>query len=474
MRTHACSTVASSSVLGAIIIAAPSLCLASGFQLLEQSSAGLGSAFAGIGALAEDPSTVFFNSAGLTRLDKPMLATSVTGINISTKFHNNASTAAVGQTLGSQGGQAGDLTFLPAIYGSLPINKTIALGLGLNVPFGLKTEYDSDWMGRFQATKSEVKTLNVNPAIAFKLGEYVSLGVGADFQHIQAELASAVNYTAVIGQVLGQRAAAGQLPGCVSPATCAAVINALLTPNAGLQGTSKVRGDDSAWGFDAGILFDLPSKTRIGLAYRSGINYTVEGTVKFAAPATSNPVGAPIIAGASAPGAALSSGPAQLHIKLPAIARASFVQPLGSNLNVLADVSWTQWSNIQQLAIKRPTGIAISTTPEHWRDTWRYALGVSYALNNAWKLRAGVAYDEAPVPDSTRTPRLPDIARKWASVGAQWHINNVADLDAGYAHLFLSDAKIHQDNGSASAYGLLDGVQRTSIDILGVQLSVKF
>jgi long-chain fatty acid transport protein len=445
---------------------------------LEQSAAGLGSAFAGVGATAEDSSTVFFNSAGLTRLTKPELTTSVTAVNISTKFHNSGSTAALGQPLGSQGGQAGDLTPLPAIYGSLPLNQRISVGLGLNVPFGLKTEYDSGWMGRFQATKSEVQTFNINPTIAFKLNDYVSIGVGADFQHIQAELASDVNYTAVIGQGLGQLAVAGRLPNCsggvpLSP-TCAATVNALLTANAGLAGTSKVRGDDSAWGFDAGVLFELPSNTRVGLAYRSGIDYTVDGTVNFTAPATASATGTAIIAGASAPGATLSDGPAQLHIKLPAIARASLVQKINPNLDVLADVSWTQWSNIQQLAIKRPTGVAISTTPERWRDTWRYALGVSYALNTAWKLRVGIAYDEAPVPDSTRTPRLPDIARKWASVGAQWHINNAADLDAGYTHLFLSDARIHQDNSSASAYGLLDGVQQTSIDILGVQLSVKF
>jgi len=458
MHTRASSTIASTTLIGVLVSAAPSSALASGFQLLEQSSAGLGSAFAGIAATAEDPSTVFFNAAGLTRLDKPALTTSVTAVNISTKFHNEGSLPAFGQSLGSEGGQAGDLIPLPAIYGSLPVNKNIVLGLGLNVPFGLKIEYDRDWMGRFQATKSEVKTYNVNPAIAFKLGDYVSFGVGADFQHIQAELASDVNYSAVVASAI--------CPVPTAP-TCAFV-----PQNLGLQGSSKIRGDDSAWGFDAGVLFSLPSNTRIGLAYRSGIDYTVEGTVDFTAPTAANPAGAAAIAGASA--SVLADGPAKLRIKLPAIARASLVQTLGSNFDLLADVSWTQWSNVQQLAIERPNGTPVSTTPEQWRDTWRYALGVSFALNNAWKLRAGVAYDETPVPDSTRTPRLPDNDRKWASVGAQWHINDVADLDAGYSHLFLNDAPVHQDNGNANLYGTLNGVQKTEIDIFGLQLSVKF
>lgn len=472
MRLLTRSTVVSSSLLGALCVAAPGASFASGFQLLEQSSSALGSAFAGVAATAENPSTVFFNAAGLTRLDKPALATSVTGINISTKFHDAASTAALGQSLGSEGGQAGNFTVLPAVYGSLPVSDRIVLGLGLNVPFGLKTTYDNDWMGRFQATKSEVKTYNINPAIAFKFNDYVSVGVGADFQHIQAELGSDVNYTAVIAQVLSQRAAAGQIPGCPATPSCAATVSALLAPNAGLQGASKVRGDDSGWGFDVGLLFTLPSNTRIGLAYRSGIDYTVEGTVNFEPPTTTNAVGAPVIAGASA--TTLADGPARLRIKLPAIARASLVQTMNAKLDLLADVSWTQWSNVQQLAIQRPNGVAISTTPELWRDTWRYAVGMSYALNDAWKLRAGVAYDQSPVPDSTRTPRLPDKGRKWLSVGAQWRITEAADLDAGYTHLFLSDARVHQDNGSAAAYGLLDGSQKTEIDIVGVQVSVKF
>src|SRR4051794_17081050 len=117
MRTHTYSGIASASLLGVAACLTPYLAKASGFQLLEQSAAGLGSAFAGVGATAEDSSTIFYNSAGLTRLSKPELATSVTAVNISTKFRNNASTPALGQTLGSQGGQAGDLTPLPAIYG---------------------------------------------------------------------------------------------------------------------------------------------------------------------------------------------------------------------------------------------------------------------------------------------------------------------------------------------------------------------
>jgi long-chain fatty acid transport protein len=239
-----------------------------------------------------------------------------------------------------------------------------------------------------------------------------------------------------------------------------------------LQGTSKVKGDDSAWSWDAGVLFTPSEHTRVGLSYRAALDYHIEGDATFTAPSPSSVGVAAIIAGARA--TSLADGPVTLNIKLPANARISLVQDVGDAVELLADVQWTEWSAIQELRVTRTSGVTLSLTPERWRDTWRYSAGANFKLNDAWKLRAGVAYDETPVPDETRTPRLPDGDRTWASIGAQWKFSETMRLDAAYTHLFVSDVPLDQNAGSTSAYGLLNGQQTSNINILGVQLSVDF
>ncbi len=422
---------------------------AAGFALMEQNSSGLGNAYAGAAAVAEDASTIYFNAAGLTQLKRPSLVMNAALINVKSEFKNTGSAAALGQSLGGDGGNAGGLTAVPALYLAVPLTDTVTGGVGVNAPFGLKTEYDDDWMGRFQALKSDVKTTNINTALAFKVHDAVSVGIGADFQTFDATLTKGVNYTAII---------ASQTSGTV------------ILP--GLQGTSSVKGSDSAWGFDVGLLFTPSDATKIGLSYRSAMKYNVNGNASFTAPTTSNTTGTAVIAGARA--STLADGPVTLAIKLPASARLALSQKLGSAVELLGEISWTQWSSIPELRIKRPSGVTLSNTPENWDDTMRYALGANFKLNNAVKLRAGAALDAAPVPDSTRTPRLPDNDRTWLSAGAKIDVSKSISVDVGYAHVSAKKAAINQNDGSTSAYGLMQGKQDTSINILGVQATVSF
>jgi long-chain fatty acid transport protein len=444
----------------------PSAAGASGFALLEQSASRLGTAFAGTAAAADDATTVFFNPAGMTALRQPEGVVSASGIDISSQFRNDSSAAAFAQPLGGNGGDAGDWNFVPAAYFVLPAGDDLAFGIGVNAPFGLKLVYDDDWIGRFQALHNEIKTLNVNPSIAYRIGGRVSLGLGVDFQRLDAELTNDVNYSAVVGQGVQQLVGAGQLP----PATGAAIVAA----NAGLAGLARVSGDDDAWGFNLGVLFDVSDQTRIGLSYRSSIEYTVSGTVSFAAPAGADPIANGIIAAASAAGAPLSSGPVKVDLELPDSATVSLEQRFGEKYALVADVAWTGWSSIQELRIVRDSGTTVSVTPERWRDTWRYALGATYALNDAITLRAGVAVDETPVPDSTRTPRLPDTDRTWVALGARWQPSPAVLLDLGYAHLFSDTVPLHQDAGNVAASALLDGNQHSDIDIVSAQLVYRF
>jgi long-chain fatty acid transport protein len=444
----------------------PAVAGASGFALLEQSASRLGTAFAGTAAAADDATTVFFNPAGMTSLDQSEAAVIASGIDIGSQFRNGNSSPAFAQPLGGSGGNAGDQAFVPAAYLVVPAGDEFAFGIGVNAPFGLKLSYDDGWIGRFQALHSEIKTLNVNPSVAWQVGERISLGIGANYQRLDAELTNDVNYSGVVGQGVQQLVLSGQLP----PATAAAVIAA----NGGLSGGARVRGDDDAWGFNVGALFDLSDQTRIGLSYRSSIEYTVRGSIAFGTPTGADPIANGIIAAASAPGAQLSSGPAKVALELPDFATLSLQHEFADKYALLADVAWTGWSSVQELRIVRDSGATVSVTPEQWRDTWRYALGATYAMSERVTLRAGVAFDETPVPDSTRTPRLPDSDRTWVAIGARWQPSAAVVMDFGYAHLFSETVPLDQDADNVAASALLNGRQHSDIDILSAQLVYRF
>jgi long-chain fatty acid transport protein len=453
-------------ICGALAIG-PTVVQASGFALLEQSGSRLSTAFAGSGVNADDATSIFFNPAGMSRLEQAQVIALTSGIEITSEFRNAGSVAAFGQPLGGSGGDAGDWNYVPGAYLAVPVGDRFSIGLGVNAPFGLKLVYDDDWVGRFQALRSEIQTLNVNPSLAMRVNDRLSIGVGVSYQHLQAELTNAVNYSAVVAQGVQQLVARGQLPAAAAPGIIAA--------NAGLEGDAQVRGDDTGWGFNVGVLFEASDTTRIGLSYRSTIEYDVGGTVAFTPPTTvSNPIGASIVAAAGAPGAPLASGPVSVDLKVPDSALLSVQQQVGDKLTLLGDIGWTGWSTVQELRVVRDTGVTVSVTPERWRDVMRYALGASYEFTPQFTLRAGTAYDNTPVPDATRTPRLPDTDRIWLTTGARWQPTDSLLLDFGYAHLFSKTVPLNQNAGNTAASGMLVGEQESDIDIVTAQLIYRF
>ena len=198
------------------------------FALQEQSASRLGTAFAGAASAADDLSTMFYNVAGLAYVDRPEFLVVASAIDLGTDFQNDGSLAAFGQPLGPEGGDAGGWSLVPNLYAAMPLNDTVSIGVAVNVPFGLVTDWDNDWTGRFQARRSEIETINVAPSIAWQPNEQWSIGAGVSYQWIDAKLTNSLNYTAVIAQVLQQRVLLGQL----TPAQA----NALIGANAGLAG----------------------------------------------------------------------------------------------------------------------------------------------------------------------------------------------------------------------------------------------
>jgi long-chain fatty acid transport protein len=315
---------------------------------------------------------------------------------------------------GGNGGDAGDLAFVPNAYFAFRLTPDVHLGVGVNAPFGLKTEYDSTWAGRTQAIKSELKTINLNPSIAWKASESLSLGAGLSIQYIEATLSNATG--------------------------------AGLPPSVGV-----VKGDDYGWGFNLGALWQLSDATRIGIAYRSEIDATLEGDLK--------------VNGVTAVAQVFAD------VTLPDSASLSLFHKLNPRWELLADVTWTGWSDFQILKIVNASGTpAVPSVTENWSDSYRYSVGANYHHSDKLTLRSGVAFDETPVSDAFRTARIPDEDRTWIAFGAQYRLSPKSLLDVGYAHLFVNDASINKTESGVVLTGTYEG----SVDILSAQLTLEF
>jgi long-chain fatty acid transport protein len=440
-----------------------------GFALQEQNGSGLGNAYAGGAAVAEDASTVWANPAGMSRFTTVQVAGAVSGVFPSSKFRNDGSIAAFGQPLGGDGGQGGESAALPAMYIVAPITRDFAFGLGIGVPFGLETRWDDGWLGRYQALQSKVETLNVNPSISWRINDQFSVGAGVNWQRIKATFTNSANYSGALATA-AQTAAAG---GLITPAQAGAFIAA--TP--GLDSSVNISGDDDAWGWNVGAMWNINPDTRVGVHYRSAIKYNINGNINFGNPAVPlppqlAPIGAALV---PAVNAQLASGGVTSSIKLPSFTNVSFYSRLNPKWEVMADVQFTDWSTIETLEFVRTgPGRALPPTPENFKDAWRVAGGVSYFLNDKWKIRGGIAWDESPVNDTDRTPRLPDEDRFWLAGGVQYAWNKQLKLDLGATYIWISNAASDQNAGSTAQNALIKGSYDASVFVLGGQVSYSF
>lgn len=467
-------------------IAALSCCAcaahAAGFGVNAQSASAAGYANAGAAALAEDASTIWYNPAGLVRAaslhpaEAWQLTLAVNLFDTTQRFHDSQSSAALGQALGSEGGDAGRLGFVPAIFLSRAINPDLHVGIGINTPFGLTTEYDGDWMGRFQATRSSASTFNLNAAFAYRLQHGLSVGGGVNAAQMTAELSNRVNYTAAILQ-------AGLASGAIAPAQIPLLLNPASPISLfGLEGNARLKGDDQGYGWNVGFLYEPAPSTRLGAHYRSAIKFVVAGDVTFTPPDTSNVLAATIAGVLGSPGMPLSNGPAHAAIKLPAIAGFSAVQRISDRSELLLDATWEQWSTIQNVRFLRADGTVLSELDWGWRDTWRYAIGANYRARDDVLLKLGVHYDQTPIrDDSHRGARLPDNDRAVIAAGLQLGMPSHTafwtsarwDFAASYTHVSTARLVAHSE-GSPAASGVLDGSYTSRVLGFNIQLTANF
>lgn len=420
-----------------------------GFQLQEQGVRGLGNAYAGGAAVAEDAATIAFNPAGLTRLPAQLVISAHVAL-LKAEFRDRASVNALGGALvGRRVNDGGGTIPIPNFFYSRPLNQRVALGLAATPYFGLQTNYDADWIGRYHAVDSELTTFALNPSLGYRVDDRLSVGVGFTVQYAEAKLSNALDF--------GTLASLAGVPG-VRPADPA------------FDGFSVVEGDDWGFGFNLGLLFQATPDTRLGLAYRSRIKHSLSGDSTLTIPEFAEPLAGPSRVRA-----------ARADFSTPASLSLSVHHQLDPQWAIMADLTWMDWSSFKEIRIRHADGSPDAVQPQNWEDTLRFSLGLSYAASEAWTLRAGLAYDESPVPGREhRTPRIPDNDRRWLALGASYRPAPGISLDFGLARLFLSDAAIRDTEpttgglAGAPIGNTLDGRYGNRVDLLSAQLSWSF
>lgn len=420
---------------------------AGGFALTEQSARLIGSANAGT-AVSDDPSASFFNPAAMTQIDKLTVSGTNAGVFVRSTFTPTLATGFDGRPLtGSTNSQALD-AYVPAMYVIYPINDRFVAGISVVSPFGLATNYGNDSIARYFGILSEIKTININPSIAFKANEFLSVGFGINAMWAQSKLSQATPFT---------------LPGVP-------VVEDLYLFH---------KGDSWGWGWNAGIMFEK-GDSKVGLSYRSRIKQDIKGRVSISTPNDPR-----LRAGARALG--LVDRAMSFSATLPDSIILSASHQLTEKLKVLLDVQLMRWSSLQDVAIHygpvngvapgrdalgRPSELAL-----RYKDAWRVAIGQEYEARENVFLRAGVAYDGSPVNQRVTTVRLPDGDRVWLTLGIGAQVTDSLTIDVGYARLIFSNpirVSMSLPAAPPAVPARLDANYHNGVDVVSVQFTKTF
>ena len=424
----------------------PGMAQAAGFALIENSASGQGNAYAGAAAHTTDASTIFFNPAGMMRLEGDSISLAGHLIMPESSFTNNGSTTPFFGPLTGAGDDGGVNAVVPNLYWVKSLENDMKFGLGIQTLFGLATKYDDTWVGRYHAVETDLKTLNFNPSIAYQVSDKLSVGGGIDIVLADIIFTSAVDFGTI-------------------------TVGGGGTPQ-GEDGSADLTGDnfsDLSFGFNAGLQYMLSDMTVLGVSFRSEIDMDLSGDANFTIPGSAGGEGA------LAP-AFVDTG-INAGVTLPASLSMSVAHKV-DKVTYLADITWTGWSSFDELRIiydnpAQPD----SVTTEDWDDTFRYSVGIDYQYADNMVLRTGLAYDETPIPSAERrTPRIPDNDRTWLSFGMTYIIDNQSSVDIGYSHLFIDDTEINNtlETSIPALNATLTGTYEASVDIISFQWNRKF
>ena len=431
---------------------------ASGFQLREQSVKNLGKANAG-SIVGKDAANVSLNPAAMTNLEQTTVQADISVIDLTAKFSGggNVLGSPAAPLGGGNGGDPGDPTVVPNMAIVVPMKgalEGLTLGASVGAPFGLATDYEHGWVGRYRALTSDVKAVDLTLSMAVKPMDSLSLGVGLVYERAEATLSKAIDFgTAVC-------AASGNPANCFNPAW---PLYGLYRPQSA-DGSFEVQGSSTDIGYVAGLQWVPHARFAMGVSYRSEIKHELEGSLDFQ--------NVPAIL-ANDP--RFQDGDGGAKLVTPAISTVSVKIGVTDTLRLLADYQQTEWKSLRDVTIVRDNGAIVGAEPFEWSDTDFYSLGLEFDMSEAITLRGGVGKDQSPTNDTHRTPRLPDNDRMLYSIGATWHVSPALSLDAAFQRITIDEPTIALPvDAAAGNTSTLVGTFDGSANLFGVSAQYRF
>ncbi|HEY5974491.1 MAG TPA: outer membrane protein transport protein [Geobacteraceae bacterium] len=404
-------------VVAAALFCQVPLAYGSGFAVYTQGASALGQGNAVI-AHGDDPTAIFYNPAQINKLAGTQVSVGTTLMFPSREFTSDT-TGATAETK--------DTLFYPStFYVTHKINDTVSVGLGVFSPFGLSTEWDGNWEGRYITTKSRLQTFNINPVASVQLTPAVSVAAGVDILVLNATLEKKLRSTA------------------------------LGIPGPSFDIGQKFDGDAIGVGYNVGVLVELPYDVALGASYRSGTTVHVTGN--------SSSSGAPPAV------ATLLNSPGTARLELPQQVNAGIAYKGLPSLTVEAGLRWEGWSSFDKLSIDLDNGQS-QTTPRNWKDVFSYNVGAKYQLSESVALLGGYLYGNTPVPDNTFDPSIPDATTHVFSLGTDLFYRQFK-ISGSYAYQMLEER--HKTNNIPVPPGQANGTYDTDIHMIALNLVYRF
>ena len=419
------------SLIAAAMTLASTQTFAAAFQLNEHSASGLGRAYAGEAAIADNAAVLSRNPAAMTTFDKMALSVSGTYIKPDVDVAGDIYAGPTKLAPSSESDIAPD-AFVPATYFIQPLNDQWAWGIGLFSNYGLSTEYSKTFAAGAGAGDTELLTFNINPNIAYRINSSFSVGAGINAVYAAAEL----------NRYAGALSAA--IPGANSDTRLA-----------------HLKGDTWGFGWNVGTLYEINDNHRLALTYRSQVDLSFDGDFQ----------------GATSLNRVVDGN---LKLDLPAQAEFAGYHRLNQQFAVHYSVNWTDWSAFQELKatssgcnMPGQPGVCLNK-PEKFKDSTRYSLGGTWYVNPSWEARIGFAYDNTPIEPEYRSLSIPDSDRVWYSAGATYHIDKDMSVDFGMAYLDGKKVDVNEKLVESNEALRWKGTSHGNALLASAQFNMKF
>jgi long-chain fatty acid transport protein len=431
------------------------LCLAepasaTGFYVNQQGVKSLARVGAGDAAAADELGTIFANPAGLTEIwansDERTRTSLGLHLLIPRNRLNNVESTAVSPGTGGLFAPLSGVdernstgpTPIPNLYWAHSMEPDrLAVGAGINFPFGLAARFSNDWFGRYDSIESELRTVNLSVVGAYKFDSGMSLGAGIDVQYANTRLVTAI-------------------PNPLTPGG----------PTAATDGRAETNGQDWKAGYNFGAMFPISEWTRVGVHYRSGMKHAISGTT--------------VISGLTAPLDVFNARiGARADLNLPAIGSIGVRHKISEDLQLLGQIDWINWSRFKEVRIRFADASPDVVREANYRDAYSAAVGAEYRVSGALTMRGGVRFDQTPTVDGFRDTSAPDSDRLWLGIGATYQKSKSSSLDVAFNQVFFRSARIALTKnffgGTPLATSVnINGRVRTVVNTLSIDYRLAF